>query len=607
MYRKAVLIGCWLCHLGILGLLAQDYPLIRALQGHEGKVHAIQFSPVGKWLASASSDGTVKVWDLKAGQERLTMGHQAPVHALAYRPDGRQLLSGGARGLIKTWNTHDGQLLARLEAHPAAVRAVAISPDGQHAWSLDEGHRLQRQALPLANKSQHLDLGQQVHALAISPDGRYLALGDWWGHVQVRDAATFEPLFEVEAHGLQVNALAFSPDSRWLASGGADKRIHLWDVEAGSLLKALEGHRLAVYDLAFSPDQRLLASGGRDRALKLWNLRQGVLAHQILHPQAVHAVDFSPNGKLVASGSRDGIVRVFLRPEARQALAQARSAPAGAPSPAALEARSEVDAHLPPFQGNNPQAVAVVIGNKQYRHASVPAVTYAWQDASTVRRYLIEVFGFQEENVLFLPDATQADFRGVFGSSEDPRGRLYNLLRKGESDVFVYYSGHGAVNVEDRAAYFVPVDCDPDLLGLQGYAAQTLYQNLAQLPCRSLTLVVDACFSGLSDGGPLIQEASPVFIKPRMPELSQANANVFLASQGHQLASWYAPKSHGLFTYAWLKGLQGAAEQNGDGLLTLAELRDYLQEEVAYLARRLKNRRQEPVVMGQDERIMLRY
>ncbi|GAB4425216.1 MAG: hypothetical protein OHK0039_42830 [Bacteroidia bacterium] len=268
---------------------------------------------------------------------------------------------------------------------------------------------------------------------------------------------------------------------------------------------------------------------------------------------------------------------------------------------------SDVDRNLPQTRSANPDAVAVVIGNRDYRSSDVPSVDFALHDAASMRKYLIEAMGFREENILFLPNATQADFYGVFGSPQDYKARLFNLVDSGQTDIFIYYSGHGAPDLESSEAYFVPVDCDPTLVRFNGYALSTFYDNLARLPYRSLTIIIDACFSGASDRGTLIPQASLVRIKSNNNVMKDPRAAVFLATGGAQIASWYSAQSHALFTYYFLKGLQGAANTDRDRVLTVGELRAYLSEQVPLMARRLSNRTQEPEVYGKDSGVILTY
>jgi len=280
----------------------------------------------------------------------------------------------------------------------------------------------------------------------------------------------------------------------------------------------------------------------------------------------------------------------------------------------------------------------VVIGNCNYsaQHRDVPNVDFAARDAAVMKEYLLKALGYQEGNILFYTDAGYATFRDVFGTKEEPRGRLANSVKAGKSDVFVYYSGHGAPGrgagqggagrpdlrsggqaetaypTEDWKGYFVPVDCDPNAVSRNGYPLELLYENLGKTGARSVTVVVDACFSGgTSEGKMLIAQASPGAIRIIDPTANWGKGALFTAAAGDQIASWFAEKKHSLFTYAFLKGLQGAGDSNGDGSITAGELHDYINngsgdfEGVTYLARRLFNGRdQTPGFNGDAERVI---
>ncbi|MEM9983870.1 MAG: caspase family protein [Bacteroidota bacterium] len=278
-----------------------------------------------------------------------------------------------------------------------------------------------------------------------------------------------------------------------------------------------------------------------------------------------------------------------------------------ATNPREIRLLSDVDRNLPRTNRRNPTAVAVVIGNRDYENSDVPTVDHALQDAASMRKYLIESFGFDENNIIFMANATQADFNGTFGTKEDHRARLFNLVRANESDVFVFYSGHGAPDLASEDAYFLPADCDPSLVRFNGYAINTMYDNLSKIPYRSLTVVIDACFSGQSDRGTLTPQASIVRIRSNNSVLKDPKAMIFTAATGAQVASWYPEQSHGLFTYYFLKGLQGAANTNRDRTLTLEEMKNYLDQEVPYQARRLRNRDQNPEVFGIPNKTLLSY
>lgn len=250
----------------------------------------------------------------------------------------------------------------------------------------------------------------------------------------------------------------------------------------------------------------------------------------------------------------------------------------------------------------NKDAVAVIIGNKDYAGA-VPDVDFAHNDAAAMKRFVVEVLGFREGNVIDLRDAGQAKMEAAFGNERSHEGKLWRWVKPGQSDVVVFYSGHGVPGLNDRRGYLLPVDADPDRPEINGYPVDVLYANLAKLKARSVTVYLDACFSGESPNGMLARSASNIGLS-HVPAKARKGITVLTAARGDQLASWDEDARHGLFTRYLLEGLYGAADGadygDGDGAVTVAEIQSYLDDEMTYQARRRFGRDQEATVRGRD-------
>jgi len=259
----------------------------------------------------------------------------------------------------------------------------------------------------------------------------------------------------------------------------------------------------------------------------------------------------------------------------------------------------DVDQNIPEGKTAGKDDIAVVIGNKNYAASGAPDVDFAVRDAAVMKEYLVRTMGFDPGNIIYAEDATLSKFFGIFGSEGNHKGQLYKWMKPGISKVFVYYAGHGAPDLENGEAYFVPVDAHPQLLKVQGYRLQTFYDNLSKLNAKSLTVVLDACFSGATPKGNLFKGTSALV---RSEKIAAKPANIMLiaSSSGDQVSSWYAEKRHGLFTYFFLKGLQGEADRDRNGTITAAEMRGYLNEHVPYMARRLTGNEQTPQVNISD-------
>ncbi len=254
-----------------------------------------------------------------------------------------------------------------------------------------------------------------------------------------------------------------------------------------------------------------------------------------------------------------------------------------------------------------PDDIAVIIGNADYKKQGkdIPNVKPAYADAASYKKYAMMTLGIREGNIIDMRDATGAQMNRVFGTQTHHQGQLSDWVRKGTSNVYVYYAGHGAPGGSDGNAYLIPSDADSSRIEINGYPLNILYDNLARLPAKSVTVVLEACFSGSSPSGAVISNASPVYLKTKTPGVPK-NITVIAAGASDQMASWENDGSNGLFTKYYLMGMSGEADKkpsgNGDGIVAHEELKAYLHETVTYFARRYYGRDQTAVfVVGGSE------
>ena len=249
--------------------------------------------------------------------------------------------------------------------------------------------------------------------------------------------------------------------------------------------------------------------------------------------------------------------------------------------------------------------VAVIVGNRNYTDERVPEVAYAHRDADAFRRYVIDVLGFDEANVIDLRDATQAEMETAFGNERDHKGKLWSYLHPEGSDVVVYYSGHGVPGLRDRKGYLLPVNANPDTAHLNGYPIDQLYANLGKLAeATSVRVFLDACFSGASQGGMLIDAASPVFVSAQLPALADKAMAVLTAASGDQVASWDKDAEHGAFTHHLLDALYGDADADANGEVTALETKRYLDRHMTRAVRRAYLRDQRAGVHGDGSMVL---
>ena len=255
----------------------------------------------------------------------------------------------------------------------------------------------------------------------------------------------------------------------------------------------------------------------------------------------------------------------------------------------------------------NPDGVAAIIGNRAYEHRDVPDVEYAHRDAAAFRRYVVDVLGFDPENVLDLRDATKAQLESAFGNRDSHRGLLWRYLAPdGGSDVVVFYSGHGVPGLNDGRGYLLPSDTDAATAEINGYPIDVLLSNLDRLEdeARSVRVYLDACFSGSSHSGRLVRDISgPVIVELR-PVEPESRMTVLTAASGDQVASWDRDAGHGLFTHHLLDALYGLGDKDGDGSVTAGEAKSWLDDYMTRAARRSLGRIQEADLVGDGSAVL---
>jgi WD40 repeat protein len=290
--------------------------LRRTLAGHTGAVNAVAVSPDGTWLATASSDATVRLWDTATGEHRATLTHSRPVHAVAIAPDATWLATtSGDFGTVQLWDVATGKTRATLNGHEREVGAVAVSPDG--SWlATAGGHDATVRLWDVATgKTRATLIGHrsEVNAVVFSSDGTWLATVETYERMVVLwDAATAKPRAAITDHGGWVEAVAISSDGMWLATGDQDGYVALWDSATGEHRTTLTRHAGMVEAMAIAPDGTWLATASYDGTTRLWDTATGETRATLTgHTDKVNAVAIAPDGTWLATASDDGMVRFW--------------------------------------------------------------------------------------------------------------------------------------------------------------------------------------------------------------------------------------------------------------------------------------------------------
>ena len=281
---------------------------------HLSLIYNQAFSPDGTRIATASTDGTAKVWEIATGQLLLTLsGHTDWVTEIVYSPDGTRLATQSDDNMVKVWDAASGQELLSLPQPPLSG-GLAFSPDGvSFAMSGAENTVKVRDIVSGEEVFTLSGHNTEVSYIAYSLDGRFIA-AIAGSIAKVWDAASGQELLSVpsvKAGSGGAFYIAFSPDGNRLAAIHGDGKVRLWDIASGQESLSLVCTHNAV-EIIFSPDGlQIITSDGRtivqictlspDRE---WYTDSG-------YADRVYGVAFSPNGTQLASASRDGTARVL--------------------------------------------------------------------------------------------------------------------------------------------------------------------------------------------------------------------------------------------------------------------------------------------------------
>jgi WD40 repeat protein len=305
----------------VIASLAEPETLLRVFSGHDSAINAIAITTDGRFIVSASSDRTLKVWDMGNGKEVLTLsGHTEPVMDVKVTPSGRLAVSASDDHTIKIWNLETGALLHTLHGHTDRVTSVGIRYEKQiisasrditlKIWDLEDGEELQ-------TLLGHTDF---VNAVAVSPDGQFAASASRDKTIIIWNLDTGHPVHMLTGHADWVNGVVFSPVDQSLVSASLDTTLKVWNLKDGTELRTLDGHSYSVDGLAITTDGRWLISASADETMKVWDLESGgELGSLTGHLEGVTSVALTSTPKplsgesklLAVSASYDRTIRVW--------------------------------------------------------------------------------------------------------------------------------------------------------------------------------------------------------------------------------------------------------------------------------------------------------
>lgn len=246
---------------------------IRCFHGHEGKVRSVALVWERNLAISASGDHTLRVWNLEDNrQHRCLKGHQDGVNTVVITPDKRYALSGSADRTVRLWDIETGNQISVFQGHQDEVFAVAMMPNGQHAVSASYDRTLrlwelesQKEILLFNGHEESTPATEAEMEVGISSGiSTYNAPSSSVFPVKNRFNRSYRQL-----HNSGVNAVAILPNDDCAISASDDRTICLWKLKTGKVIRRFKGHDHWVTGLAVTEDGRYIVSASRDCTLRL--------------------------------------------------------------------------------------------------------------------------------------------------------------------------------------------------------------------------------------------------------------------------------------------------------------------------------------------------
>ena len=610
---------------------------MKTLSGRLGAIRGVAFAPDGQSLASVGDDGSLRLWDWQAGKEtKATKSRPGTLHSVVFSPDGTALATGGSESLAYVWDVATLGRRGVSTGHAGAVQAVAFAPDGAlvATGAADGGVRLWDMATGQERRALPGQAGS-VYAVVFTPDGRLVAAASANGTIQLWDVGTGKVDAVLAGHTGPALTLAFSPDGSLLASGGQDRSIRLTARPGGPVATGSPPAPPPVVastpPSAVSPappdavpprpppvvvstppsaeppsaaDRPAPSSPATSAASSVVKRPPPVIAIaspaetqqvttervQLLGATAsdsgVARIEFRVNGQLVKQHDKRGATRVsnvdFAEPlalrEGKNEITVTVIDMENQATTRALTVTRTQDTRL-----LDPGKIwAAVIGISQYK--TVNSLQYADQDALSFSDYLLNQLGVPKDNVFLLTNqqATLVNVRRTLGTE---------LKRKASprDTVLIYFAGHGAPETDATSPdndglekYLVVYDSDPDDLYTTGLPMREVEIIFERLAAERVVFIADTCFSGATTGRTFSTGGRRAVVSEAfLTRLSHVKGRVVLAaSRANEVSAERPDMQHGVFTYYLLEGLRGKADLDGDNMITIDELYNYVSQKV---------------------------
>jgi WD40 repeat protein len=285
------------------------------------EVKALEFSPDGKKLVFADSDGVITVWDLKS--ERSIKLHNnlnndsLDVWDIIYSSDGKTFLTIDRENTITLWDSVSFTLLSNFSVGATSssfIDDVVILPDDKSILIFYRNGKIISLNPYIINplESHYSGHEKSVLGLAFHPDGTLISNDE--NTIRFWDISSIPPgIFSLTVNDLMRTGIELTPDGKLIVAGiGND--LYVWEYSSRQLYyPPMKGHSKFVTALAISPDGKIIASGGEDSKIFLWDSKTGKQIGNSLegHIGPIYHIAFSPDSELIVSSGLDGTIRFW--------------------------------------------------------------------------------------------------------------------------------------------------------------------------------------------------------------------------------------------------------------------------------------------------------
>jgi len=602
----------------------------RVLLGHSKGVNKVAISPDGDFVASGSWDSDVILWEVASGKQvKRFSRHRKGVSSLAFTPDGNVLLSGDYGGTLNVWDLKDGIWLGSLAGHNLAIQEIVISPDGLTAASAGADRNIHLWDIETLTEVKRLKAHSGiVKALTFTPNGDFLLSGGSDDKVIMWSTVDGAQVRIIGDNLRSVNSLSVSPDGQRLLIADT-KVIHLWDLELEEKVTSLYQHKGIISSAKFSPVNNLVGSASHDGTTKLWEAPFGIvtskegqvitknsvidIAGSVLDKDLLSSVNLNGEPLAISADGSFNVSKNLLIGQNKFELVAIDEIGNKSEYTLLIERQSKKllgvsysDIKRPTLSGSiNQDRVAIIIGIDKYDN--IPSAQYAENDARLFYDFAINTLAVSPDKIrlLYGKDATRAGILKTFSNW------LKSYEGNPDTEVFVFYSGHGMSKPDGSDAYFIPVDGDPALLEDTGISRKRLLDDLESINAKSVSLFLDTCYSGLTRSGEaIVASLRPIIISATNWKGLGPGISVLSAASNNEISISLGEKKHGLFSYFLMRALSGEADKspygNDDGQISLTEILNFVEPQVSRTAN-TRGQKQTPQLLGAPKTIIANW